>query len=1200
MRSSVARLCALLACATALPVAHAQSSFTASWPLSSTSQYTGTATGNAVAYQEVIGTGTPPMSVFNYTAQGQRLYMGNPGWVAGTEDPTRYAEFNAAATAGQALTVTSVLFEYGATVTANSMAGNVYYSTDGWITRTQLGATLAYPTPGMGIFTASPNVTVPAGSFFSLRIYPFAVTSQMAGSPQFAVHNSVTLSGTTAPASGTCTPPPSGMTGWWDGDGNANDLTTNANHGTLMGAATYAAGKVGQAFSFASNADYVTVPDAPALNFGTGSFTIDAWVRTTTPTAMIVSKNGGTGTNPVGYSFYITSGQLTLVINDGTQGLGVAGGNLGTPLNDGQWHFVAVTLQRGSPSTFTFYVDGQQTVSSTTGSVNPTGSISNTAPQLIGRYQFIPNFGTPQQIDELEVFNRVLTGAEIAAIYTAGAAGKCKTPPTQPTGLVCGTKFNDLDGNGVRSGTEPGLPNWTIHLSHGTNPNALPTTVSTGTDGTGAYCFANLLARTYSLSEVQQTGWTQTAPAPPGTHTVPLAAGQTVTGLDFGNRQAVCTPPPSGMTGWWDGDGTPNDLTTNANHGTLVGAATYGPGKVGQAFSFATANDYVSVPDAPALNVGTGDFSIDAWVRTTSSDAQLINKSSGTLSNLTGYYMRIASGLISYGWGDGNVQVNGVTISSTPLNDGQWHFVAMTVQRGSPSTLSVYADGQLIASTPMSGTNNPTGSLTNTAPLLIGRNTAFQSSGFVGQLDEVELFNRVLTAAEIAAIYDAGTAGKCKSSPPPPTGSICGIKFNDLNGDGLLGLNGSEPGLPGWTIHLTGPGSPPFTASTTTGSDGAYCFANLSPGMYTLAEVNQTGWQQTFPGAPGTHAVALAAGDIVNHVNFGNRQAATCIAPPSGMTSWWDGDGTPNDLTTNANHGTLVGAATYGPGMVGQAFSFASSADYVTVPDAPALNVGTGSFSIDGWIRTTAPYAVILSKMSGTMSTAVGYALTLQGADLNFQWGDGNFNYTLGANGTTPFTLNDGQWHFVAVTVQRGTPSTITLYVDGQVVYSFTTNTPTNNLGSLTNTAPLQIGRHQVFGTTGFPGEIDEIEVFHRVLTPTEITALYAAGSGGKCKTPTDVERLPMPAPSGYELGANHPNPFTPSTQIRYGVPQDGHVRLEVFDLLGRRVATLVDGVQAAGRYEVVFDGSGLSDGVYLYRMAAGTFVETRRMVLAR
>src|SRR5690606_6677689 len=128
----------------------------------------------------------------------------------------------------------------------------------------------------------------------------------------------------------------------------------------------------------------------------------------------------------------------------------------------------------------------------------------------------------------------------------------------------------------------------------------------------------------------------------------------------------------------------------------------------------------------------------------------------------------------------------------------------------------------------------------NTAPLQIGRQQVFGGLGLPGEVDEIEFFNRVLTPAEITALYDAGTAGKCKTPPTPTTGSICGIKFNDLNGDGLLALDGSEPGLPGWTINLTGPGSPPLTASATTDGTGAYCFANLSPGMYTLAEVNQT------------------------------------------------------------------------------------------------------------------------------------------------------------------------------------------------------------------------------------------------------------------------------------------------------------------------------------------------------------------------
>lgn len=83
-------------------------------------------------------------------------------------------------------------------------------------------------------------------------------------------------------------------------------------------------------------------------------------------------------------------------------------------------------------------------------------------------------------------------------------------------------------------------------------------------------------------------------------------------------------------------------------------------------------------------------------------------------------------------------------------------------------------------------------------------------------------------------------------------------------------------------------------------------------------------------------------------------------------------------------------------------------------------------------------------------------------------------------------------------------------------------------------------------------------------------------------------------------LHPNYPNPFNPSTTIRYAVLAPQHVTLQVYDLLGRPVATLVDGWQAAGRHATSFDATGLSSGVYLYRLEAGFFVETRTMLLVR
>jgi hypothetical protein len=83
-------------------------------------------------------------------------------------------------------------------------------------------------------------------------------------------------------------------------------------------------------------------------------------------------------------------------------------------------------------------------------------------------------------------------------------------------------------------------------------------------------------------------------------------------------------------------------------------------------------------------------------------------------------------------------------------------------------------------------------------------------------------------------------------------------------------------------------------------------------------------------------------------------------------------------------------------------------------------------------------------------------------------------------------------------------------------------------------------------------------------------------------------------------LYQNYPNPFNPSTTIRYGLPSRSHVTLTVFNTLGQQVATLVQGEQEAGYHEAVFDASGLASGVYLYRLQAGDFVASRKLILVR
>ena len=88
--------------------------------------------------------------------------------------------------------------------------------------------------------------------------------------------------------------------------------------------------------------------------------------------------------------------------------------------------------------------------------------------------------------------------------------------------------------------------------------------------------------------------------------------------------------------------------------------------------------------------------------------------------------------------------------------------------------------------------------------------------------------------------------------------------------------------------------------------------------------------------------------------------------------------------------------------------------------------------------------------------------------------------------------------------------------------------------------------------------------------------------------------------PTEMSLSQNYPNPFNPETKIRFSIVSTQHATLTVYDLLGRRVTVLVDEKKPPGKYEVAFDGTRLASGMYIYRLTAGTYVESRKMLLLK
>jgi hypothetical protein len=220
------------------------------------------------------------------------------------------------------------------------------------------------------------------------------------------------------------------------------------------------------------------------------------------------------------------------------------------------------------------------------------------------------------------------------------------------------------------------------------------------------------------------------------------------------------------------------------------------------------------------------------------------------------------------------------------------------------------------------------------------------------------------------------------------------------------------------------------------------------------------------------------------------------------MVAWYSFDKTgssQHDLTSHHNTATAVGTTTIA-GEVSKALQFDGTDDYVQAPAQSWLNTGTGPLSIDVWVKlSSAPLSVVslVDKRQG----GVGYQFFLYnylgtgssevGLQLADGVGTGYANYF-----STAAVPADKKWHLVAVTVVRNSHTGGTFYVDGVAKGTFD---PTAHVGSLNSGAALDIGV-QLGGGESFKGGLDELEIFKRALSLTEVQTLYLAGAHGKCK----------------------------------------------------------------------------------------------------
>jgi hypothetical protein len=251
------------------------------------------------------------------------------------------------------------------------------------------------------------------------------------------------------------------------------------------------------------------------------------------------------------------------------------------------------------------------------------------------------------------------------------------------------------------------------------------------------------------------------------------------------HAQSACDPPPTGtMVAWYPfdelaGPTSANLATQNTGVWTSVPWPTPVPGEVAGGLKFNGSN-YIDTPDSIVTNFGPagaatcgggdystcqGDFSVDVWVNIpvlpNGNPEVIVDKRDATPIGYS-FYLYGNTFYSPYAWlglqmGDSTGFANYGSPFLAGLKKGTWHLVAVTVKR--TGKITWYLDGAA------KGTSVPTqmGSLVNKVPLRIGANSpAWGGAYFNGSMDELEMFNRVLTAAEIKAIYAAGLNGKCK------------------------------------------------------------------------------------------------------------------------------------------------------------------------------------------------------------------------------------------------------------------------------------------------------------------------------------------------------------------------------------------------------------------------------------------------------
>jgi hypothetical protein len=876
-----------------------------------------------------------------------------------------------------------------------------------------------------------------------------------------------------------------GLVGHWSFDEvngtTVKDSSGNDRHGTLVNmdsATDYVDGKVNKAIDLDGSNDYVSIPHSAAVDIRR-TISVSLWVNFNqlppNVASMIYKGNGVTeSSNGRTYSFW--------AYPDGHLHLTSSDGSQQssdtTPgiVSTGSWHHLVALIDRSSGNFKTY----SNNVLVSSHGVRTSDTVSNSQPLRFGKCLEDHNY-LNAKLDEVRLYDRILNTDEITYLYTSTTTDTDSDGLTDAEEINLGTNSSlvDTDGDGVNDGQE---------VSDGTSP----------TDATQYVDVSRGLIGHWSFDEVNGTN----------------AADSSGNGYDatLFNADSSSAWVEGKVNGGIELDGTDDYLAIQ----TL---------------------NYNQAGQIPAVTVA-------AWVKTSASSQRYVisyDRSEYWRFTVGGYSN---NGKMFFATTDsrGYAPETSDDYGQTVVTDNAWHLVVASYD-STTSLKKFYVDGVGDGSSSVHG-NRALGSGTSRFGTIgtTNEDTTFNSgsrgSFFQGTLDEIRLYDRALTDAEIAYLYSSATTDTDSDGLTDAEEANLGTNsaLTDTDGDGISDgdeVNGYKtysnvgPGSYSWDAaksdaearggHLATITSSSEQAtvqalvSGTTwlgGSDAesegsfkwvtgeAWTYSNFNPG-----EPNNSG-NQDYVQIYTTGKWDDHAGPMANYIlervlktnpvladtdgdGFRDNLEKTVGSDPTqtsstpldvGLTAYYPFTGNANDSGGNNYHGTVTGATltTDRFGNANQAYSFDGSNDYISLGDV--LDPGSNAVTVAMWFKWGGNGPGSSEYMLFNKETLYELHVSPEGfAEYAFK----PYWVYVGEN----FSVQINQWKHVAVTYDK---STQRLYEDGQEVYS---RSQTGDIG--TNSEPFYFGRRSM--GRYFNGSIDDARIYFRALSAEEITGLYAA-----------------------------------------------------------------------------------------------------------